>query len=180
MPRVLLPLLLLTGLLAGCGFQLRGAAPVPTALQPLSVHCDESVPVSLCQAVTRQFREGQVQIRDRDAADYHLQLGQFRQQRRTSAVNPRGEAAEYDLRQRVVVSLISADQVPLLADSEISSSRSYRFDSTNVLANRREQRELESSLHDTLARQILFRMSPFDQPEIDRIRDESRSARQAP
>lgn len=182
MPRHLLSLLLIffAGLLAGCGFQLRGAAPVSPDLQPLSVQCDESVPVSLCQAVTRQLREGQVQVSHHDQARYHLRLGRFSQHQRTSAITARGEVAEYDLRQQVRMTLISADRVPLLGDMEVNSSQSYRHDSTNVLATRRERRELEASLYDSLARQILFRLSPFDQQEIDRIRQESRSSRENP
>lgn len=171
-------LMTVSAMLTGCGFQLRGAAPVPDALQPLSVRCDDSVPQSLCLAVESQLRQGQVTVTRGEEASYQLQLVNFRQQQRTSAVTARGEAAEYDLRQTLHLSLITRDQVPLIADTAVSAARSYRFDSTRVLAKRREQRELERTLYDTLARQVIFRLSPFDQTTIDEIRERSKAARE--
>ncbi len=167
-PMTLMFLALLAG---GCGFHLRGAAPVPPALQPLWVNCESGVPSGLCEALKTQLRVGVVKLANsREEADHHLMLGGFRQQQRTSAISARAEAAEYDLRQSVSMAVLTSDGIPLLEATEVSASLSYRFDSTSVLAKRRERREIESRLYDNLARQISFRLSPFDGQRIEKIR----------
>ncbi|SFR52253.1 LPS-assembly lipoprotein [Marinobacter daqiaonensis] len=160
-----LSLIVLAVALGGCGFQLRGSSPVPEALQPLWVDCHDSVPFPLCQAVRAQV--GAV-AESRQDASYALSLGDFRQRQRTSAITLQGEAAEYDLRQTVTIVLLTRDGNPLLEETEVGASQAYRFDETSVLAKRRERQEIERQLYDNLARQISFRLSPFDQGRIDR------------
>ncbi len=163
-------LALLALLASGCGFQLRGASPVPSALEPLWVDCHTSVPSELCRALKSQFTVGDVALADsREEAAHLLLLGDFGQTQRTSAISARAEAAEYELRQSVSLVLRNADGVPLLPETTVSASQSYRYDSTSVLAKRREQEEIERQLYDNLVRQIGYRLVAFDQQEIDRI-----------
>ena len=73
-------LFLTLGLLAttsGCGFQLRGAAPVSAALQPLTLQCASDVPIDLCQSVRQQLTLGDVDVREANAANYILAIGQY-------------------------------------------------------------------------------------------------------
>lgn len=170
--RVLLPVLLATAVLSGCGFQLRSSAPVPAALQPLAVSCAAAIPAPLCQAVEDNLRLGGVELASRDAAHYRLNLGRFDQSQRTSAVTLQGAAAEYDLRQRVWIDVIGVSEGPLLASIEIRSSETFRYDEDNVLAKEREQRSLESTLYQRLAQQILFRLSPLTEARIQALQQQ--------
>ncbi|HEV8077372.1 MAG TPA: hypothetical protein VGP45_03200, partial [Marinobacter sp.] len=89
------------GLLAtasGCGFQLRGAAPVSAALQPLALQCASDVPIDLCQSVRQQLTLGDVDIREPNDANYILAISQYTQDRRASAITINAGAAEYTLR----------------------------------------------------------------------------------
>lgn len=160
-------------LLTACGFQLRGAAPVSSALQPLAVECTAQIPDTLCKAVQDQLRLGKVELTTPEQAAYLLKLTTFKQTRRASAITLQGSAAEYDIRQHVGIEVFSDNQVPLLALSEVQSSESYRYDETNVLAKQREERAIQQTLHQRLAQQIIFRLAPLTKEKIQTILDHS-------
>lgn len=171
--------LLTIGLLAtasGCGFQLRGAAPVSAALQPLALQCTRDVPIDLCQSVRQQLTLGDVDVREANAADYILAIGQYTEDRRASAITINAGAAEYTLRQSVSINLISRDNVPLIADTRLNASESYRYDETNVLAKQREEKTLQKQLQERLAQQIIFRLAPLTQARIDALREQYQEA----
>lgn len=153
--------------LAGCGFQLRGTSPVPVALQPLAVDCPGSLPGNFCNSVREQLTLGGIEVTNEAGADYVLQLRDYRQDRRASAITSTASAAEYVLRHTVSVELITADQVPLIADTDLSASESYRYDENNVLAKQREEDELRQQLGDRLAQQVIFRLAPMTRERID-------------
>lgn len=155
--------------MSACGFHLRGAAPVSPALQPLSVQCAGTVPVPLCSAVTEQLSLGGVTLAEAGQADYRLRLTRFEQSRRASAITLQGAAAEYDLRQRVWIDLQNRAGLPLMAESELNSSESYRYDEDQVLAKQREQQEIEETLYQRLAQQIIFRLTPMTEARIQAI-----------
>lgn len=162
-------------LLAGCGFQLRGAPPVSAALQPLAVSCADDVPELLCQSVRTQLELGEVKLEEPGTARYVMKLSEFGQDRRASAITVQAAAAEYTLRHSVSLELVSADQIPIIANTRLTSTESYRYDETNVLAKQREEEELRTQLSDRLAQQIIFRLAPLTEARIETIRDEYRA-----
>ncbi len=168
--------------LGGCGFQLRGAPPVSDALQPLAVVCADTIPGELCNAVKDQLELGDITLVSSEAAAYLLRLNDFNQQRRASAITLQAAAAEYDLRQSVTMEVITSDQIPLVAEVDVRSSETYRFDETNVLAKQREERELQETLYQRLAQQIIFRLVPLTEARIKVLREaaeaESRRAQE--
>ncbi|MBW4933878.1 LPS-assembly lipoprotein LptE [Marinobacter sp. F4206] len=166
----------LVALLAGCGFQLRGAPPVSSALQPLAVECTDDIPDILCQSVLAQLELGEVQLSAAGSAAYVMKLSDFRENRRASAITVQAAAAEYTLRHSVSIELISADRVPMIGDTRLTASESYRYDETNVLAKQREEEELRTQLSDRLAQQVIFRLAPLTEARIETIREEHRSA----
>lgn len=164
---------------SGCGFQLRGATPVPAALQPLAVACSDGVPTALCNAVEEQLRLGGVTLADNGNADYKLRLARFEQVQRASAVTLQGSAAEYDLRQRVWIDVLADDTIPLVAEAEIRSSETFRYDEDNVLAKQREKRGVEETLYQRLAQQILYRLSPLTEARIQALRQQAEQSANA-
>lgn len=176
-----LPLALLALVVSACGFQLRGASPVPSALEPLWVGCQDDIPTELCRSLKSQFTIGNVELADtREEAAHLLLLGNFRQNQRTSAITAQAEAAEYELRQTVSVALQTRDGIPLLAETDVSAAQSYRYDSDSVLAKRREQEEIEQQLYDNLVRQIGYRLVAFDQQRIDEILEATEDQQTSP
>lgn len=160
-------LLTLAVLVAGCGFQLRGTSPVPAALQPLAVDCPDSLPGDFCNSVRQQLTLGGVEVVSEANADYLLRLRNYQQDRRASAITSRAVAAEYILRHSVDIELLTAERIPLIAQTELAASETYRYDETNVLAKQREEDELRQQLGDRLAQQVIFRLAPISQERID-------------
>lgn len=160
---------------AGCGFNLRGSAPVPNTLAPLAIQCEEGVPRALCQTLTEQLRLGGVALVDRNQADYLLQVNKFNEQRRASSITQQGTAAEFVLRQSVAISVLTADETPLVANSEVSSSQTFRFDENNVLAKRREETSIRKMLYQRLSQQVIFRLAPLTDDKIRTLRQEAAS-----
>ncbi|MEP1217202.1 MAG: LPS assembly lipoprotein LptE [Marinobacter sp.] len=164
-------------LVAGCGFQLRGAPPVSPALQPLAVDCAENVPGQLCDAVREQLELGRIELKPAEEADFVLKIGNFRQERRASAITLRAAAAEYTLRHTVDIEVLTSDNVPLIEPTDLNSSETYRYDESNVLAKQREEEALRDQLHNRLAQQIIFRLAPINEDRIERLRQEADQVR---
>lgn len=163
-------------LLTACGFQLRGAAPASSALQPLAVECAAQIPQTLCKAVQDQLRLGEVALTTPEQAEYLLKLSTFKESRRASAITLQGSAAEYDIRQSVGIEVVTQSQVPLVALTDVQSSESYRYDEANVLAKQREERTIQETLHQRLAQQIIFRLAPLTEARIQAILESSAPA----
>lgn len=170
----------LCAVLAGCGFQLRGAPPVSEALQPLSIDCDGSIPFDLCDAIKTQFTEGEIALVPAEEASYRIKLKSFSEVRRASAIQLDASAAEYDVRQKVLMDVISADEVPALANAEVRSSDVYKYDDTNVLAKRREEEDLREKLYQRIAQQVIFRLAPLTPERLDAIRSEYEANQKKP
>ncbi len=162
--------LLLT--LAACGFQLRGSGMVPKALAPLGVTCADDVPGPVCRGVRERLTLYKLLGKEGEPPEYQLRLSGYEQERRTSALDDRAAAAEYELTARVAMELVSRDGVPLLGDTELSATEFYQADEQQVLAGEREQQGIEGLLQDQLVRQVSRRLMPFTEERIRRIRRE--------
>ncbi|MBK1852174.1 hypothetical protein FE845_12535 [Marinobacter sp. 1-4A] len=164
---------LLAANLGACGFQLRSAPPVSSALEPLMLDCQPPVPTSLCLAVRQQLELGGVELATEEAgSNYQLSIRGFEQDRRASAITVQAAAAEYTLRHSVSLELISTDGVPVIANTRLTTTESYRYDETNVLAKQREEDNLQQQLSDRLAQQIIFRLAPITRERLREIRDQ--------
>ena len=159
-------------MLAGCGFQLRGAGSIPDALAPLALECADAIPGNLCSEVREQLELYQLLAGDGEEPAHTLELVTYEQNRRTSALSDRAAAAEYEIQASVGLRLVSSDDILLLADTQLSASEVYRADEEQVLAGEREQRGIEGVLQQTLARQVTRRLTPFTEARIRQLREE--------
>ena len=114
-----------------------------------------------------QLALGGVDLVDASEADYILRRRNYRQDRRASAITAQAAAAEYILRHTVTLELFTADQIPLIAGTDLMATETYRYDETNVLAKQREEEELREQLGNRLAQQVIFRLAPMTQERID-------------
>ncbi len=163
--------------LGACGFQLRGAPPVSSALEPLNVDCQGPEVTPLCLSVREQLELGGVQLASEENASYHLRIRNFERDRRASAITVQAAAAEYTLRHSASIELVSADGIPVIADTRLTTSESYRYDETNVLAKQREEDSLQQQLNSRLAQQIIFRLAPLTKERLQGIRDNYQATR---
>jgi LPS-assembly lipoprotein len=126
---------------------------------------------------------GGIELQDASSADYVLRLRNYQQDRRASAITAQAAAAEFILRHQVTMELLTADRIPLIAATDLTTSETYRYDETNVLAKQREEEELRQQLGDRLAQQVLFRLAPMSQERINSVIEEyktSQSRAEAP
>jgi len=130
------------------------------------------VPETLCQSVREQLRLGEIKLVPVEQADYVLRLEGFEEDRRATAITAQAAAAEYTLRHSVALEVISANGIPIVANTRLNTTESYRYDETNVLAKQREEEALRLQLNDRLAQQVLFRLAPLTRERIDAIRAE--------
>lgn len=158
--------------LAACGFQLRGSATIPKALAPVALSCSEGVPEPVCSGVRERLGLYDLLAEDDETPAHRLNLSDYDQERRTSALGERAAAAEYELTARVAMDLNSQDDVPLLSDTELSATEFYQADEQQVLAGEREQQGIEGLLQEQLVRQITRRLMPFTEERIRQIRSE--------
>ncbi|MEQ6884316.1 LPS assembly lipoprotein LptE [Salicola sp. Rm-C-2C1-2] len=171
--------LVLVMALTACGFHLRGTAMVSDALSPLALSCGNGVPEPVCSGLRDRLGLYNILAEDHETAGYHLKLRDYQQERRTSALDERAAASEYELSARMAVALTTEDGIPLLADTELSAREFYQADEQQVLAGEREQQGIEGLLQDQLIQQVTRRLMPFTEERINRIRSEHESTTDA-
>ncbi|RBW48344.1 LPS assembly lipoprotein LptE [Marinobacter sp. F3R11] len=157
--------------LVACGFQLRSAPQVSSALAPLELDCQPPAPTSLCSSVREQLELNGIELTSGDGAKYHLRIHDFEEDRRVSAITSEAAAAEYTLRHSVNLELISNDGIPVIARTPLTTVESYLYDETSVLAKQREEEGVRQQLNNRLAHQIIFRLTPISPERLQEIRD---------
>lgn len=168
-----LPLVLSAGVaLTACGFHLRGAAPVPQAVQPLYLSCQSGIPYALCNGVRNELKRNGIVLEDSEQGHYVLTLNSLTSDRRATAITQTAVAAQYELRMTAKVSLKTPDGIPLLTNSKVSTFEDYNYDETSILGERREEQNLDKTLYGRIAQQILFKLTPFTQERIETARQD--------
>ncbi|WP_423821328.1 LPS assembly lipoprotein LptE [Salinisphaera sp. SPP-AMP-43] len=146
--------------LAGCGFHMQGATPLPQGIDAMHVayHNDYRVgdpPVvsALKQRLRRQHLLGSI-----DAAA-QLEIASIQTSQRVVSVSPvNGDAAEVAITTRVVFnySVNDADQ---LSGETLSATRNFSIDDTQRLSSEEQRNRLLSDMQQNLANLILERVA---------------------
>lgn len=144
-------------LLAGCGWQLRGAGLVPEGLETL--HITSRDPYSpLVVELTRTLRAANVQVTESAAeAPYVLAILDQRSGVRTATVNANARVSEQELSEEVEFLIADRDGNVLLPRSTVMVERVFEYDETNVLATRDEEQLIRAEMRRDLVSQILNR-----------------------
>lgn len=126
--------LLLSVLLSGCGFQLRGSLPLE---KYPAVYLQGDKHSELLQLLGTQLERNQVKLltsSDAQAAIFVLDSDSL--QRRTLSLFPNGQVAEYELIYKVNYQLVLPGQEP--RPYQIELYRDYQDDPTRALAKSKE------------------------------------------
>lgn len=180
--RLLIGLLVIVSLaLSACGFRLRGATAVPDVLDPVFVDCAGNTPPALCEQVRELLELNEVNLTaTATPQSYVLRLTGLSTSRRATAITDSAAAAEYDLRLESRITLLTPDDIPLLADARVTANEVYRYDENNVLAKRREQQNLIEQLYSRLAQQIVYRLTPYTAERVKALIDAHEAAQSPP
>lgn len=163
--RLVLPTLAL--LLAGCGFHLRGALPLPEAMA--RTHISAPSGSALRYALEAQLRAAGGEVAGSEGeATATLTLHAEKLRSRILSVDPLGRAREYALGLSVSYSLSAADGTTLVPVQNSLIERDLRVDPDNVLAQEGEREVVEREMQRAAAQQILRRLrSQADAPPAE-------------
>jgi LPS-assembly lipoprotein len=160
--------LLATGL-AGCGFHLQGASPLPQGIDTMyvSYHSNYSVGepplvTTLKERLRRQNLLGGVN------APAQLNIQGVRNSTRTVAVSPiKGDKVERELTSRAVFNY-SINGARKLAHVAVATSREYSVSETQRLSSTGERQRLIHEMQQDLANQIFMRIALLQNNPGDR------------
>jgi LPS-assembly lipoprotein len=142
----------------GCGFQLAGAQPLPTAMGTTFIETTD--PYSDFYRALRKglTQQGVAVTEQRSTATAILRILEDSTGQRVLSVSARNIPREYEVFY-VVAFALQGEVGPLIANQEFAVTRSYTFDETQVLGKSLEQQSIQAALADDLARLVLRRLS---------------------
>ena len=141
--------------LAGCGFQLRGTET--GGLEALNIVGATAAPLS-SRALRQALEDRDIEIVPAGAGVISVYLLDERSNRRSVATTDVFDAAEYELRLELDVSIALGESF-LLEDATLVSQRVYSIDSNNLSASYEEQAQLLSEMRVNLAEQLIRRVN---------------------
>jgi LPS-assembly lipoprotein len=160
-PRVILHpssfvLLAATLLVAACGFQLRGTAPLPFTSLYIQAPVTSQLAVQLKRAVRATDA---TRVADTPGeAQVILQIMNELQEKQILSLSGGGRVSEYQLRYRVSFRLTDAKNREHIPASEILLKRDYSFNDEQALAKEAEEKLLYRHMRDDAVQQLVRRL----------------------
>jgi len=145
-------------LLAGCGFQLQGAATTPEAMQRTYISTrDEYSP--FYRELRRNLIAAGVEVVDSpDNATATLTILDDITDQRVLSVSARNVPTEFEVYYTVRYAITSGER-SLLEPQELTLTRDYTYDETLVLGKAREEEVMRNSLVTDLVRILMKQIS---------------------
>jgi len=144
--------------LTACGFQLRGAAPLPPEMS--KTYIDTSDRHSLFyREVRNALRNSGVEVVEslKDATATFVIRGDDTGQRVLS-VSARNVPREFEIYYTIIYSVVSTDKV-ILTERDQTLTRDYIWDETLVLGKEKEEQLLREAIVNDLIRIVLIQLS---------------------
>jgi LPS-assembly lipoprotein len=151
-------LLLVTLVLFGCGFHLRGSGQISTQLDMLHVTAIDAYG-GLVQKLESVLTQAGVAIeRDKSLAPYSLNIISEKNTRRAATTTSRITVAEYELRLLVEFQLEDRAGDVIIAPSSLVTERVYTLDQANLMGSNEEEELLREEMQDEIIEQIIRRV----------------------
>ncbi len=150
-----------TGLLAGCGFKLRGTGEIAQAnYQTVKLVGEEAAPPTLIEALKQSFQGQGVRLTESMAeADLLIELAGYERHISRTAFSTTGDttAELVKLSQGFRVQRVMDER--LILDSRVQITRDRRINPNQLLASARELEDMERQMQQDLARQLIDRIN---------------------
>ncbi len=142
--------------LAGCGFQLRGTAPLPFE----SLHVRAAASSQFATQLKRTVRAGSnARLTDRpDDAQVILQVLNELQEKQILSLTGGGRVSEYQLRYRVSFRLTDAKNREHIPATEILLKRDYSYTDDQALSKDSEEALLYRDMRNDAVQQLVRRL----------------------
>tara|TARA_R110002050_G_scaffold57423_5_gene129261 strand:+ start:184856 stop:185350 length:495 start_codon:yes stop_codon:yes gene_type:complete len=145
--------------IAGCGFQLRGAVPLPDSLKLMYVQ-GINLQQGLGLTLKRALKQNGIQVVDDYEKDSALlTILENRSERRVLSVGNNAKVSEYELYSMLKFKVTDGQGKLLVAPQQFEAIRDYQFDQTQVLSSDGEEAILREQLNQQLVDSILRRLS---------------------
>ena len=156
--------LLLSLLLAACGFHLRGQDAFALPFQTLYVKSvNDSAP--FINELKHALQVNDIQIVDTpEQAQVTLHIVSEAADRQILSLSGGGRVREYRLQYRVSLRVYDSKQQDWLAPEEITLRRDFSYDDTQVLAKEQEENLLYQDMRGDAVQQVLRRMNHARSP----------------
>ena len=152
-------ILLLTMLLAGCGFQLRGSTP-ETRLGFESLYLDAPVGTPLERDLRTVLRASSTQLTpDAKSAPVTLRVLSQAQEKKVLTLNAQGKVREFSLTYRVRFEVADASNKKLLQPPEIALQSILSYSEEQALAKEQEERMTFEDLRRDAVAQIIRQLA---------------------
>ena len=145
-------------LLPGCGFHLRGQAPLPPSLAAPYLETGDRYTPLYAALVTHLRAAGAKLATDPAAATAVIHLHKDETGRELLSVSARNTPGEFEVYYSVEYSVTMAGG-ELLARQQATLTRDFAYDENAVLAKEHEERSLRAALADELAGLMLRRLA---------------------
>ncbi len=162
LPHKLLPgliALLLTVMLAGCGFHLRGAGSANLPYKTMHIALPETAEVRIWLERYIKASGNTEVIEDGKVAEAIFQQLEDNRQKSILSVNAQGRVREYRLQMTYRFRIVDGKGQELIAPNTVALSRDISFDDSNVLAKDIEESLLWRDMNNDLVNQIMRRLS---------------------
>lgn len=148
--------LLCTLILAGCGFQLRGAATLPFDTLYVQAPVGSQFGTQLRRLVTAGSNTRVVETAQ--GADATLVLVNELREKNILSLSGGGRVREYQLRYRMSYRLLDRNAAEILPTSEIALVRDFSFNDNETLSKEAEEAQLFRDMQSDAAQQLLRRL----------------------
>jgi len=145
-------------LMSGCGFQLRGQAPLPATLAAPYIEASDHYTPLYAALVARLRAAGAKLSTDPATASAVIHLHKDETSRELLSVSASNTPSEFEVYYTVEYS-VSAGGSELLARQRVTLTRDFGYDETAVLAKEHEEQSLREALADELAGLMLRRLA---------------------
>lgn len=155
--------LVAAGLLASCGFQLRGVGGKPVPDEWKRMHMVTGNPNSeFARAVVGQFAANGVEWTEAEDANFILQLGPEQTQQRNLSLNAEARVSEVELTMSASFEVQEAEtRKAIMPSNTVSVIKQMESNPRNVVGKEGELRLIQDEMRYELADQIMRRIAFF-------------------
>jgi LPS-assembly lipoprotein len=158
LPPVVL-LVAMAGMLAGCGFHLRGSEVLPPSMAVMYIKSNQPFS-TLVDDFSAALKIHDVRVtQERSEATAVLNILGNSIETRVLSVNTAGKVLEYEILQTIRFSVVTAGNETLVPEQTVTMNRDYIFSSTSVLSSRREDKVVRANLQSNVINLAMLRIA---------------------
>lgn len=146
-------LVLITTIIAGCGFKLRGALDVPIAATELRLTLPKNTPDAFEHFLMLTIAEQGIRITG--DADYQIKIDKIYENRRSITLDEKANVDEYELLKLVSFEILDREEKVIATKLQARTERIYDYDADAATASLAQEQQIQQEMWQTLSTRIL-------------------------